>query len=137
VVLSLLPSLAWADEVTPGEKAAEARIQEALIRPLAVNERERSKFSRARMPPRERRVRLIQASPSTDASGRTFYSFAIDSKFGAGWQENDLTGCVYAEGDVFVKKGDAHRPAEFLLGKSVKPVAGVCVAQKDGLAARL
>ncbi len=134
MVLSLLPSLAWADEVTPGEKAAEARITEVLVKPLAAAELKRSKFSRARLPPRERRVRVTQTTPSTDASGRAFYAFAIDARFGAGWQQNDLTGCAYVDGDVFVKRGEELRPAEFMFGKSVKAVPGACVETKPGLA---
>ena len=55
--------------------------------------------------------------------------FAIDVRFGSDWHENDVVGCVYTgSGSLFVKKGDAYRPAAFLLGKDVAPVAGVCEA---------
>lgn len=117
-------------------KAAEARIDAVLIKPLAVAEERRSRFSRARMPPRERRLRMTQAAVSTDASGRAFVPFAVDVRFGAGWKDGDLVGCAYpATGEVFVKRGDTHRPAEAMLGKNVQPVAGVCEAAPGTLAA--
>ena len=41
-----------------------------------------------------------------------------------------MTGCVYpATGAIFLKSGDQHRPAEFMLGKKVKPAEShVCTA---------
>jgi hypothetical protein len=55
--------------------------------------------------------------------------FAVDVKYGGEWHENDLVGCAYtANGDLFVKRGDAYRPAAFLFGKNVDPVPGVCQA---------
>ncbi|MDX2014128.1 MAG: hypothetical protein SFW67_28275 [Myxococcaceae bacterium] len=135
VLLSLLPSLALADEVNAEVKAAEARVTEAVVKPLTTFEENRSRFSRARLPPKERRVRVTQGTPSIDASGRAFFPFAIDAKWGAGWQANTVVGCAYVDGAVLVKRGDDHRPAESLLGKNVKPVAGACVESKDSLAA--
>jgi hypothetical protein len=125
-VLSFVPLLAWADESLVGW--VEHRVQERLIKPLA-NLEGGSRFSRARPAPRERRVRVIQASVTLDKQGRPFVPFAIDVRFGSEWQENDIVGCVYrSNGDLFVKRGDAYRPAAFLLGKNVHPVAGVCEA---------
>jgi len=104
---------------------AHRRVDSGLVKPLA--QAEGSRFSRARPPPRERRVRVTQAATSVDRSGRHFVPFAVDVRFGADWHENDIVGCVYTgKGDLFVKKGDSYRPAEFLLGKNVGAVAGAC-----------
>jgi hypothetical protein len=95
------------------------------VKPLA--EMEGSRFSRARPAPRERRVRVIEATGTPDKSGRHFVRFAVDVRFGSEWHQNDIVGCAYpGNGELFVKKGDQYRPAAFLLGKNVEPVAGVC-----------
>jgi hypothetical protein len=105
---------------------ARERVQAGLVKPLA--EREANSFSRARPAPRERRVRVLSANLSRDKNGRGFVPFAIDVRFGDKWQE-DILGCAYqSNGDLFVKRGDAYRPAAFLLGKNVDPVPGVCQA---------
>lgn len=100
------------------------------MKPLAERESETSRFSRMRQPPRERRVRITQPTESQDAAGRRFVPFAIDVRFGGGeWRDNDIVGCTYlGSGAIFVKRGDAFRPAAFLLGKDADPVAGVCAA---------
>jgi hypothetical protein len=126
-VLSSVPSLASADEPTLAEWA-QRRVEEGLVKPL---EAQRDRIpSRAMPPPRQRRVRVTQATLTNDKEGRGFVPFAIDIKYGGDeWQKDDIVGCVYrASGDLYVKKGDAYRPAAFLLGKNVKPVAGVCEA---------
>ena len=127
--LSSIPSLAPADEPTIAERA-QFRVQTGLVKPLAEHERVGHRFSRGRPPPRERRVRITSETVSTDKSGRSFLPFAIDIRFGAGeWRENDIVGCVYTPNrDIFVKRGDAYRPASFLLGESADPVPGVCEA---------
>lgn len=127
LALSCVPSLALADEAALVTWAKD-RVQSGLVTPLA--KQENSRFSRARPAPRERRVRITQATESRDKHGRSFFSFAIDVRFvDAEWNENDIVGCVYkGSGDLFVKRGDAYRPAAFLLGKNVQPVAGVCEA---------
>jgi hypothetical protein len=137
VLLSLLPSLALAGEpsASPEVQAIEARVTAELVKPLVTKEQERAKFSRARLPPGERRVRVTQATPSVDATGKAFFAFSIDSRFGAGWTKDDVVGCAYVDGDLFVKRGE-YRPASILLGKNVKPVAGACVASGDSLAVR-
>jgi hypothetical protein len=124
--LSSVPSRASADD--PSLVAwAEQRVEEGLVRPLANSEG--SRFSRSRPPPRERRVRVIQATASVDKSGRAFVPFAIDVRFGSEWRKDDIVGCAYRQsGELFVKRGDGYRPAAFLLGKNVEPVAGVCEA---------
>ena len=123
-VLSLVPSSASADE--PSLVAwVERRVEDGLLKPLA--EQESSRFSRARPPPAERRVRVTQTTASVDKEGRPFVPFAVDVRFGGEWHENDIVGCAYTKsGNLFVKRGDAFRPAAFLLGKNVEPVAGVC-----------
>jgi hypothetical protein len=125
-VLSFVPSLASADEPSLADWA-QRRVDEGLVKPLSKSEG--SRFSRSRPPPRERRVRVTQSAVSVDKRGRPFLSFAIDVRFGTEWHENDIVGCVYrGNGELFVKSGDAYRPAAFLLGKNVQPVPGVCEA---------
>jgi hypothetical protein len=105
----------------------QTRVEDGLVKPLADYEKSVSRFSRRRMPPQERRVRVTQTTATRDKSGRAFMAFAVDVKFGDEWHENDLVGCAYtASGDLFVKKGDAYRPAAFLLGKNADPAPGVC-----------
>lgn len=122
----VVPTLARADDAAVA-KWAERRVQEGLVQPLANQQPRR--FSRERPVPTERRVRITQPTPRGDKSGRTFVTFAVDVRFGDNWRENDIVGCVYqGSGNLFVKSGDEYRPAAFLLGKNVKPVAGVCEA---------
>jgi hypothetical protein len=124
--LSLAPSFASADEPSLSEWA-EHQVEEGLVKPLADLESHR--FSRARPPPRERRVRVVQTTATLDKSGRPFIPFSIDVRFGSEWHENDIVGCAYTgSGNLFVKRGDAYRPASFLLGKNDAPVSDVCVA---------
>lgn len=121
-----MPSLVWADEPSPVEPARR-RVEEGLVKPLA--KQEGSRFSRSRPAPRERRVRVTQATAVVDKGGRAFLPFAIDVRFGSEWRKDDIVGCVYRrDGGLFVRMGDAYRPAELLLGKNVEPVPGVCEA---------
>jgi hypothetical protein len=108
----------------PVAEWARRRVEEGLVKPLS--ERQGRKFSRSRPPPVERRVRVLSTTESVDKSGRKFVSFAVDVRFGEEWRD-DIAGCVYrGSGDIFVRKGESFRPAAFLLGKDVAPVAGVC-----------
>jgi hypothetical protein len=138
--LSLDPSFARAGDPSsdrppaqpsPAEQA-QRRVEDKLVKPLAEREAKASPFSRARPMPRQRRVRVIETTATLDSAGRPFLSFAIDVRFAfddQDWHENDIVGCVYTKtGDLFVKRGDAYRPASFLLGKKADPVAGVCQA---------
>jgi hypothetical protein len=126
-VLSFVPSLASADEPSLVEWAQQ-RVQAGILKPLAARDGG-SRFSRARPPPRERRVRVTQAALIRDKQGRDFVPFAVDVRFGSDWQQDDIVGCVYrASGSLFVKRGDAYFPAAFLTGKDVAPAAGVCQA---------
>jgi hypothetical protein len=100
------------------------------VRPLSRQEEGRGRFSRGRPPPRERRVRVIQASTITDKRGHEFVPFAVDVRFGDGeWQKDDIVGCAYRKtGELFVKIGDGYRPSAFLLGKDEPPVTSACEA---------
>lgn len=125
-VLSLVPSFALAAEPSLVEWARQ-RVEKGLIKPLAEREREGSKFSRERPMPRERRVRVLKDAVTPDKAGRNFVPFSIDVRFGGGEWKEDIVGCVYeGSGNLFVKRGDAYRPAAFLLGKKVEPVPNVC-----------
>lgn len=127
LVLSLIPSLASADE--PSVKAwAEQRVRAGLLEPLAERG-DGPRFSRAAPIPRERRLRVVSNTLSKDKKGGSFASYEVDVRYGKEWRL-DIVGCVYKEtGQIFVKRGDEYRPAEFLLGADVRPVSGVCVAQ--------
>lgn len=129
-ILAGLPSLAFAAD-SPVEQWARARVQKGLVEPLAEKQSKDSRFSRARQPPSERRIRIVQASVSHDKQGRAFVPFAVDMRYDSEWRD-DITGCVYrGTEEIFVKRGDEYRPAAFLLGKRVGPAAGVCEAAPD------
>jgi zona occludens toxin (predicted ATPase) len=113
--------------------AAEALVSRELIGPLAAKERNVSRFSRARLPPQDRRVRILDEQPRKDAQGSAFVRFAIDARHGiyaraaddeSRWRLATITGCVYVDrNQVFVKNGDEYRAAAFLLGKNLKAAA--------------
>jgi len=107
---------------------AQHRVETGIVQPLA--ERAGSRFSRSRPPPRERRVRITQATLSRDKQGREFVPFSVDVRFGAGdWQRDDIVGCAYrASGNLFIQRGDAFFPAALLLGKKVEALPGACQA---------
>jgi len=112
-------------------KSAAALVQRVLIKPLAAKEDDQSRFSRARMPAQERRVRILDEELRKDASGGSFVIFAVDARHGmlppnddTGWRRDAIVGCAYVDrGEVFVKSGERYRPAAFLLGKNLKPAA--------------
>jgi hypothetical protein len=105
-----------------------ALVNERLVQPLAEKEESRSKFSRARLPPSERRVRMLDEKPRQDTGGDAFYTFAIDARHGwgeakedANWSKATITGCVYPDrGEVFIKRGNAFHPAAAAIGKKTK-----------------
>jgi hypothetical protein len=108
-------------------------VEEKLLAPLAAREEARSSYSRARPPAAERRVRMLDTEPIADAKGGAFVRFAVDARYGraAGrWQQNVITGCVYAAtGEVYLRYGHGFRAAGVLLGKKVPPAAShVCRA---------
>jgi hypothetical protein len=131
IVLPLVPSFASAGEPSIAE-ATQRRVEDGLVKPLAEFEKGTSRFSRARLPPRERRVRILASTTKPDIKGRAFVPFAIDVRYGNEWQENDIVGCAYPKsGELFVKRGDVYRAAAFLFGKSADPAAGVCEAPRN------
>jgi len=119
----------------------ESLVHEKLLAPLAAREKARSSYSRARPPAAERRLRMLDAAPIADAKGGAFVGFAVDARYGRGagrWQEDVITGCVYAgTGEVYLRYGRAFRAAGVLLGKTVPPAAShVCrVAGANALVA--
>jgi hypothetical protein len=138
--LSLVPSPATADDPSaarpqtpPPAEQVQRRVEDGLLKPLAERDAKASAFSRARPIPRERRVRVTETAATLDKAGRAYMLFAVDIRFGGGeWRENDIVGCAYTKtGDLFVKRGDAYRPASFLFGKNADPVAGVCEPAPD------
>ncbi len=129
LVLFLVPSSASADD--PPATVVQRRVEKELLVPLAQKDKERSRFSRAKMPPQERRVRVRQTAVTLDASGRAYLAFAVDVRRGKEWKENDVVGCGYPQtGALFVKYGEAYRPAEILLGKDVDVAENVCTPAK-------
>lgn len=132
LLVLIVPSLVFAAEPVKSDEvvSAEKRLETSLLKPLAARDEERAMFSRARVAPRERRVRVTQQNASTDANEKTFFAFAIDSRFRGAWREADQVGCIYpASGAVFVKMGETFRSADTLLGKKTQPApAGVCVS---------
>ena len=126
------PAASGAPEAKTAEvKSAVALVSHDLVQPLTAKEDKQGRFSRGRLPPQERRVRILDEKPRKDADGVAFLRFAIDARFGyvakddeSQWRRDTITGCVYLErNQVFVKKGDRYRPAAFLLGKNVKAAA--------------
>ncbi|HVU04963.1 MAG TPA: hypothetical protein VHE30_24600 [Polyangiaceae bacterium] len=124
VALSSVSSLALADDSLASR--VRDRVQSRLVTPLA--QQESTRFSRGRPAPRERRVRVTDVAALVDGKGRSFLRFAVDVRFGSGdWREGDIDGCMYPEsGAIYVKRGSEYRPAEFLLGKDLPAVTGVC-----------
>jgi hypothetical protein len=121
----LVASSAFAEPATsPENPAVVAFVTANLLEPLAKREHDQSKFSRARLPPSERRVRVLDAAPHRDATGATFVRFAIEERHGLidqpegeGWSAS-ITGCAYlARKKIFVERGESYRPGAFLLGK--------------------
>lgn len=106
---------------------AAALVTAKLIEPLAAKDSHRSKFSRARLPPTARRVRVLDEAPQHDSEGNAFYSFAVDQRHGwsnddhAKWSTASLTGCVYPDSsEVFIKRGKSFHPAIAATGKKTK-----------------
>jgi len=114
--------LAGSNAATP----AVALVNEQLVKPLAIKEKEQSKFSRARLPAAERRVRVLDDKAQQDGAGNAFFAFAIDARHGwsdddKAWTKSAITGCVYVgSGEVFIKRGNGFHPAKAALGKKTK-----------------
>ena len=111
-----------------GSDTASALVNEKLVRPLVAKEANQGKFSRARPVPAERRVRIVDDKPQTDAAGNAFFTFALDERHGwsddkdeSSWNKATMTGCVYVDRkEVFIKRGKAFHPAAAALGKKTK-----------------
>jgi len=126
------------------EKTVKVAVQKKLTAPLAAKEEERSRYSRARMPAQERRVRVLDAKAKTDADGKAFVAFAVDARHGYDlgelgekehnpWRKDTITGCVYVDGgEVFVDMGKEIRPAAVMLGKKAKPASPTTCKAADG-----
>jgi hypothetical protein len=126
VTLVLASSLASAGSKSE-PKSAVALVTDQVVQPLVAKERDQSKFSRARLPPSERRVRVLDEKPQQDSAGETFVTFAIDARRGwandddAAWTKAAITGCAYpSRGEVFIKRGKVFHPAAAAVGKKTK-----------------
>ena len=114
---------------------AVATVVSAVLTPLAHRDERRSKFSRAALPPSQRRARAT-GSPQRDATGLAFVPVTVEARYGLmpddRWRM-EVTGCVYvATQEVFIKRGGQHRPAAFLLGKRTPPAPDHTCVAKDG-----
>lgn len=106
---------------------AKRRVEVGVIKELAKKDAKRSKFSRSRPPPAERRARIVAAAPSFDKGGLAFAPFAVDARWGDEWQNGDVVGCVYKDsGNLYVKLGQDFFPVSILLGEGGEKVSGVC-----------
>ena len=142
VTLALTSSLASAS--SKAAPTTVALVNERLIQPLAAKDLKQSKFSRARLPPAARRVRMLDEKPQQDAAGEAFFTFAVDAR--NGWVEKDspeawtkatITGCVYPDrGEVFIKRGNAFHPATAAIGKKTKAAPERTCAAAPQLSAR-
>ena len=129
LMVSLVPGIASADEPSVVARM-QTHVEADFLKPLVAHDVEVSSFSRMRMPPRERRLRMTATTTSRDQAGQEFLTFAIDGKIAKGsWHENDIVGCVYPEkGEMFVKLGADFRPAAVMLGTAADAVPVVCRA---------
>lgn len=137
LALMLCASAALAQSPTPlsseTKKAVSALVREQLLKPLGRVQAKRSVFSRVAPMPVARRVRVLDAVAYTDARGKTFVRFAIDTRDARGerdsWENDAIVGCVYPHGrKVFVQSGDEFLPASSVLGGDHAPQADVCRA---------
>lgn len=111
-----------------------ALVDKNLVVPLAAAEEKGSRFTRARIPPSARRVRIDAVSPETDGKGAAFFTFAVDERVrfpdDTVWNRDAMVGCVYPEsGAIFVRSGTSFRPAAHALFKKTAPAAAhICTA---------
>jgi len=104
-------------------------VEAALLKPLANREDARSRYSRVRMPPAARQVRVLEGQPETDPQGRTFVRFAVDEKRFAEWDRNAMVGCAYPDdGAVFIKRGQRVQSAAQYLGQGGPSATTECTA---------
>jgi hypothetical protein len=135
-VLSMLcvsVALAEPPPANQTQKAVADLVNKELLAPMKKIESKRKRFSRAMPVPVERRVRVLDTEPTTDARGKAFVRFAIDERHSwheeGKWTADRMLGCAYAsEGEVFVQQGEAYTPARSMLGKSGGKRSDVCQA---------
>ncbi len=113
-------------------------VDKQLLTPLKKVDSKRRRFSRAAPVPVQRRIRVLDTVAVTDVRGKQFVRFAIDTRRSfdehGSWQQDSVVGCAYLnERQVFVRHGDAYRPARSLLGEDQKERPGVCRATADGV----
>jgi hypothetical protein len=103
-------------------------IEAALLKPLAQREDARSRYSRVRMPPAARQVRVLEG-PEKDSQGRTFVRFAVDERRSSEWRRNAMVGCAYPDdGAVFIKSGARMQSAAQYLGQGGPRATIECTA---------
>jgi hypothetical protein len=133
------PASSPASPQSPSSLTAKARaaVQQHLLQPLKDREKKRSMFSRSPPSPAERRVRILDATPTADGEGRGFVRFAVDERFfDDEWNDDNWTGCVYVgDGAVFVDVGDGYRPAAAMFARTSDAPAEVPTACRPGAAA--
>lgn len=127
-VSSLASANPEAKPTSPELQQAVALVDSELVRPLAHKEQARSKFSRARPPAAQRRVRPLELA--RDNAGKSFVTFAVDERHGwfddddgdeDKWIKDQIVGCAYLDSrEVFIKRGKAFHPAAAKLGKKTK-----------------
>ena len=123
-----------AKPIAEAEATAAAVVEKGLLQPLSRKEAGRNHFSRVYIPPRDRRVRVLDRERSTDGRGAEFVAFAVDE--GADvyarradddsrrWRKDAIVGCVYpARDEIFIKRGDKFFGAGLLLGQKAAATA--------------
>lgn len=135
LVLTLFASAAFA-QTRPAlssetKKAVSAMVQDQLLKPLARAQSKRSRFSRMAPMPVVRRVRVTDDVTYTDARGRPFVRFAVDTHSArnedGAWSNDAMSGCAYPNsGKVFVQSGDDFIPAANLLGSEQESQESAC-----------
>lgn len=123
-----------APPASPTQKAVAELVNKELLAPMKKVESKRKRFSRAMPVPVERRVRVLDTEPSTDARGKEFVRFAVDERHSwheeGKWTADRMVGCAYpSEGEVFVRQGETYTPARSMLGKSGGKRSDVCQAK--------
>lgn len=124
---ALFTSSALAAPADQSGGAVVSAVERQFIARFVEWQMERSKFSRAAMPPSETRVRVLGPA-QRDADGAAFVPFAIDTRYGTGeWIAAEMAGCVYvASSAVFVKRGAAFLAAADYFAEGAGKRRSVC-----------
>jgi hypothetical protein len=115
------------------EAEVKALVEKVMLTPRAKADAKRSKFSRARPIPLERRVRVLSRESELDARGAEFVRFAIDQRSPFDdvdeWQEGRMVGCVYLSArKVFVQRGSGYVLISNRTGTDGKVQPGACTS---------